>query len=603
MAVINFPDPAATNPNTGNPNSDGWYNSGNGVTYQYSNGLWTAANDTSPFENIFVDVDGDTMTGALELPADPTSALEASTKQYVDNEIVTAINTSESTNALLFLRRDSAIGNQSVETTGYTTFANSIGIGTIPTTALHISGTNANSSRLTVQRGLSKGEVGVINDDLLLAGTGTGSNGGITFYSGGSPTARLDETGKFGIGTTTPRSNLYVSSSTEYEPSLTYTDGSLCNFQYIGVHTSLGISKIDPYPFYIQNKDNSGNARNISLNPLGGRVGIGTASPSVQLTVNGDLKSTNLDVTGRVVLTSGSNWNYAGFNIKRAESNVGVAKQIAFLLDGDVEGDTELTNYLNIWGTYSGAPTTDSTSTGLSASMNLGAPNEIIAHTNKAARVRIDSSGNVGIGNGTTGPVAKVDIRNGNVHVMPSGKTPWQSDATSQNSGLYLGQDGRIWGYRLSDGADDPFKFYTVDKNTGARTTDFVLTKSGNVGIGTFNDPNLKLDIQGSPNTNDLGELMPRESIFRISKPGVSSISYPSVCDFAIKRYEVDGVRARTQLDFNLTNDNSSTPDETVMSLRSNGNVGIGEEEPAYTLHVDGDLFAKNFRIDQLDPI
>lgn len=34
---------------------------------------------------------GDTMTGALTLPADPSSALQASTKQYVDNQIATRV--------------------------------------------------------------------------------------------------------------------------------------------------------------------------------------------------------------------------------------------------------------------------------------------------------------------------------------------------------------------------------------------------------------------------------------------------------------------------------------------------------------------------------
>jgi len=115
-----------------------------------------------------------------------------------------------------------------------------------------------------------------------------------------------------------------------------------------------------------------------------------------------------LNVTGSVLASSSPNWNYPGLIVKRTASNVATAKQISFLLDGDAISDTTLTNYLNIWGTYSGAPTTGSTSSGLSAAMNIGAPNAIIAHTNGNERVRITSSGFVGVG--VNAPVAKFQI-------------------------------------------------------------------------------------------------------------------------------------------------------------------------------------------------
>jgi hypothetical protein len=140
-----------------------------------------------------------------------------------------------------------------------------------------------------------------------------------------------------------------------------------------------------------------------------GNFGIGTTAPGSLLTIDGSTVKTNLDVTGRAQLTSGPNWNFAGVNIRRVASNISTAKQIAFLLDGDDETDTTLTNYLNIWGTYSGTPTTGSTSTGLSASMNLGAPNAIIAHTNGTERVRITSDGRVGIG--TTDPGSNLEVK------------------------------------------------------------------------------------------------------------------------------------------------------------------------------------------------
>jgi hypothetical protein len=66
---------------------------------------------------------------------------------------------------------------------------------------------------------------------------------------------------------------------------------------------------------------------------------------------------------------------------------------LSMMLQGDTDSDTTLTNYLNIWGTYSAAPTTGSTTAGLSGVMNLGAPSGIALHVNNSERARITSGG------------------------------------------------------------------------------------------------------------------------------------------------------------------------------------------------------------------
>ena len=149
-----------------------------------------------------------------------------------------------------------------------------------------------------------------------------------------------------------------------------------------------------------------------------GLVGIGTSSPT-----------TALHVVGTVTATISSNWNFPGLLLRRTASNVATAKQISFLLDGDTESDTTLTNYLNIWGTYSGTPTTSSTSTGLSASMNLGAPNAFIAHTNGSERLRIDSSGRLLVGTSSDSGGALLQVNDDRIRVGTA-KTPATSGAT-----------------------------------------------------------------------------------------------------------------------------------------------------------------------------
>ena len=75
--------------------------------------------------------------------------------------------------------------------------AGNVGIGTSsPATALEISGTNAAGSRLRVTRSGSSGEVGMLNNDLLLASLGSdGSDGGVLLYSGGSERMRIRSNG------------------------------------------------------------------------------------------------------------------------------------------------------------------------------------------------------------------------------------------------------------------------------------------------------------------------------------------------------------------------------------------------------------------------
>ena len=117
MAQINFPA-ASESP---------WYNPDNGVTYEYVGGTWRTVTDNgSSLDDIYVKEIGDTMTGELILYGNPAQNLGATPKQYVDTEITNAISGSEGSETGRldgrYLRKDSAAGNQTVASTGTTTF-------------------------------------------------------------------------------------------------------------------------------------------------------------------------------------------------------------------------------------------------------------------------------------------------------------------------------------------------------------------------------------------------------------------------------------------------------------------------------------------------
>jgi hypothetical protein len=126
------------------------------------------------------------------------------------------------------------------------------------------------------------------------------------------------------------------------------------------------------------------------------------------------------------------------------------------------------------------------------------------------------------------------------------------------------------------------------------------VDSSGNVGIGTTS-PLSRLDTHANSNTliplkaintNNNVDTDPAvtQTVLRVQRVGKSASTFNSTVDFGISRYEVSGINGRTQMDVRLTHSGVSDPEVTVMSLRSNGNVGIGTTSPATKLDVNGDV-------------
>ena len=89
--AINFPNPSANNPDTNLSYGSGWYNAANGITYSYSNNVWTAlSTPTGEFDARYVQVDGDNMTDDLTLGpvGDPKITLDATGSLTVDDLIL-----------------------------------------------------------------------------------------------------------------------------------------------------------------------------------------------------------------------------------------------------------------------------------------------------------------------------------------------------------------------------------------------------------------------------------------------------------------------------------------------------------------------------------
>lgn len=96
-----------------------------------------------------------------------------------------------------------------------------------------------------------------------------------------------DANNRLGIGTTSPNARLHVSAGvTNYDPSLTTHDTCAIDLESAEVELAIGVATASPYAYWLQSRSGGG-TWTLSLNPLGGNIGIGTAAPSCVLDVNG----------------------------------------------------------------------------------------------------------------------------------------------------------------------------------------------------------------------------------------------------------------------------------------------------------------------------
>jgi hypothetical protein len=98
---------------------------------------------------------------------------------------------------------------------------------------------------------------------------------------------RISSDGKVGIGTVFPSGNLSVVRSGGIAPSSIYHSGSIASFDAAAAEIAFGVDSASPWATWIQARQITNIAWQLTLNPAGGNVGINTNNPGYPLTVNG----------------------------------------------------------------------------------------------------------------------------------------------------------------------------------------------------------------------------------------------------------------------------------------------------------------------------
>jgi hypothetical protein len=319
---------------------------------------------------------------------------------------------------------------------------------------------------------------------------------------------------RVGIGTSSPETNLQIEDSSSFSiirlVSST-TDDAGIDF---GDPDDRDIGRVR-----YDNSDNSmvftTNAAEAIRIDSSGRVGIGTSSPSADLELGG---------TGEVLRLSGSSTN-------------------AYIRNTD--GTT------NQWYIGSGG------NAGLQHYIYQAQP--MTFHTNGTERMRIDASGNVGIG--TSSPTnGKLEVTHAS-STVPAGffrNTSGSGDSPSLT---------------VQGGANNAAPNFSVLDYNG--TTDFVVQGAGNVGIGT-SSPSDKLHVQSSGDTK-----------LKVETTGTTAASGHSglALNTGNGGYLLQNLTTADSTHGVLRIYDTANSAER-MRISSSGNVGIGTSSPEAELHI-----------------
>jgi phosphotransferase system IIB component len=336
----------------------------------------------------------------------------------------------------------------------------------------------------------------------------------LIFLTGDTERMRIDSSGNVSIANSTARVRLDVRSDAVIAAPTPLANAVASGVFAIGdtVGSVMGLQlNGSSYDTYIQarNMGASSTAYNLLLQPLGGNVGIGNTNPAFPLDVTANTNSQAIRIRGR------------------ASDNIG-----ALVFDNNAGNAGSQANYIQ------------------------GTPNaQLIFGTNNTERMRIDSSGNVGIG--TSSPLGKLSVGDGS---LSDASVLLQINAPS-SSATYIGMNkggsyGALIGYSNGGSfgdafvirnvtATDPIIFATNNTAERMRITSGGELLVGQTVVGDANSNSFSFGTSGWANINHVNGTgsgtgyvffgYNGAAIGSITQNGTTAVAYNTTSDYRLK--------------------------------------------------------------------
>ena len=356
--------------------------------------------------------------------------------------------------------------------------------------------------------------------------------------------------GNVGIGTTSPDEKLDVVGtgtqlgSTGYYYNTRIKDSTNSGVLLGGNATENGVGFIAGINQLAFLTYDSGWGERMRIN--GGNVGIGTSSPAQPLHV---LNNSSANVSAKIRVQGGSTSGHADLAVQSSHVRLYVNDVQTIAYSAGVQY-----NYIN------GNVAKTLTATGLG--IGTTAPED-----------KLDIVGNLRICSSKTANTNKTNrIRGEHYNIAEEPHTFMFMNSFSTSNQLHIGGGSSI------ENAATSLRFFTAANNTTVAGTERMrINSSGNVGIGTTS-PDGQLHVKGSTNRT-----LKIDSTLVNGTGSFTTVSFARNGDDKWRIWQWGDDRA-------LSFYNEATSSHQL-TLKSDGNVGIGTTSPQQKLHVEGNIY------------